>query len=172
MTSQEIGGMTPEEAIQAIKTSADPKPENKYAFQVGLKDLDFQINDDILDQIGTTVPFQSIYQAEQALEAGAIQPTAFIEFDETSHQVQAFDPRPVGFSGFMDCVTHSLALTDHGLFEVGRYPAVRMSGPSRTWQWFIHRQLAESQQVKEWMDQQGLTPGQLLEKAYQAIINR
>ena len=35
-----------------------------------------------------------------------------------------WDPASVGHSGFMDCVTHSIVVTDRGTFEVGWYPAI------------------------------------------------
>ena len=62
----------------------------------------------------------------KTLAGWAIQPMIFIEYDNTRHQVLTFDPRPMGYSGFMDCVTHSLALRDLGLFEVGHYPAMKL----------------------------------------------
>jgi hypothetical protein len=70
------------------------------------------------------LPFHSISQAEEALCNYVILPAKFFEDDTTEHVVLVFDYRPIGYSGFMDCVTHSLALTDHGLFEVGTYSAV------------------------------------------------
>jgi len=33
--------------------------------------------------------------------------------------VLAFDYQPVDYRGFIGCITHSLALTDKGLFEEG-----------------------------------------------------
>ena len=67
-----------------------------------------------------------------------ITPREFIELDETAHQVVEFDPAPVGYSGSANCVIHSLAKTDRGLFEVGRYPAMDLERQTKTWQWFIH----------------------------------
>ena len=86
-------------------------------------------------------PVSSIEQAEHCLREKLLMPVQFVETDGTAHEVRAFDPRPVGFSGFMDCVTHSLALTDKGLFAVGRYPAVSLAQASKMWQWFIHRKI-------------------------------
>lgn len=131
MTSSEVRGITPEGMIQELEENLRRAQENKYAFQVGLKDLDFDVNTDLLLPLGLALPFKNIDQAEQALMTRSIQPKSFLEFDDTQHQVLVFDPRPVGYSGFMDCVTHSLALTDQGLFEVGRYPAVSLTEQNR-----------------------------------------
>ena len=90
-------------------TTIRPHNENKYAFQVGLKDLDFDVNHEVLKVLGINIPFQSISKAEQALLFGAINPLEFVEDDSTVHHVLVFDYKPVGFSGFMSCVTHSLA---------------------------------------------------------------
>ena len=119
MPEIEWRGITPEEMIRDIENSVRQSRENKYSFQLGLKDLNFDISTDHLAALGMSLPFQSISQAEQALTSGVITPTIFVEDDDTRRQVLAFDHRPVGYSGFMECVTHSLALTDQGLFEVG-----------------------------------------------------
>ena len=74
-------------------------------------------------------------------------------------------------SGFMDCVTHSLALTDKGLFEVGRYPAMNLSDHNRSWQWFLHRQLATSEDVEIWQEEKNFTPDELLERIYAALTD-
>ncbi|MBN1669058.1 MAG: hypothetical protein JW862_18335 [Anaerolineales bacterium] len=163
--------ITPEEMIRDIENSVRQYRENKYAFQTGLKDLDFDINDDLLKTLELSVPFQSISQAEQALCGGAIHPVKFIEDDNTEHQVLHFDHRPVGYSGFMNCVAHSLALTSHGLFEVGRYPAVSLGSQSRYWQWFLHRRLATTEEVHELCESQGLSGDQFMEKVYQAFVD-
>ena len=123
--------VTPKEMVRELEGFVQKSRENKYAFQVGLKDVDFEIDPDMLEMLCLNPPFSSISQAEQALSAGAVHPMEFKEYDDTSHQILAFDPRPVGYSGFMDCVTHSLALTNLGLFEVGRYPRVSMSEPGK-----------------------------------------
>jgi hypothetical protein len=75
-----------------------------------------------------------------------------IEDDNTEYVVMVFDYRPVGYNGFMDCVTHSLALTDHGLFEVRRYSVVSLSAPGHYWQWFLHRRLATTEDVHYYCD--------------------
>ena len=69
--------------------------------------------------------------------------------DGTVHEVLALDPRPFAFSGIGDCVTHSLAVTDKGLFDVGRYPAASLAQASKAWQWFIHRQFLKPEELQE-----------------------
>lgn len=169
MSGIEWRGITPEEIIRDIENSVQLYHENKYAFQVGLKDLDFDIDEDVLKTTDLKVPFQSISQAEQALRGGAIKPMKLFEEDNTEHQVLYFDHRPVGYSGFMNCVTHSLALTDHGLFEVGRYPAVSLNSESRYWQWFLHRRLATAADVHEWCDTHHLSLDQFMAEVYSAM---
>ena len=162
MSELEVKGMTPEELIGELEAHLNQFRENKYAFQNGLKDLDFDVDKEKLQVAGLTVPFTSLDRAEQALKVGAIRPSLFIEHDDTQHQVLAFDPAPIGHSGFMDCVTHSLAITDKGLFEVGRYAAIHLSSPHRDWGWFLHRRLATPEQVETWQAQNNGTPEQLL----------
>ena len=154
---------------QEIEALAKLRRENKYAAQVGLKDLDFEVNQELLALHDLSIPFRSIQEVERALTCRGIQPVLFIEFDDTRHQVLAFDPRPVGYSGFMDCVTHSLALTDLGLFEVGRYPAVNLSSANRAWQWFLHRRLALPEEVSAWQEAHQQSAAQFLETAYAAL---
>ena len=171
MSSIEVRGISPEEFRQEIETSIQQYRENKYTFQVGLKDVDFDIDDEHLDIHGLSLPFRSIDQAENALVTGVIKPATFLEQDGTKHTLLAFDPQPVGYSGFMDCVTHSLALTDMGLFEVGRYPAMNLSDQNRYWQWFLHRQLATSEDVATWQEEKNFTPDELLERVYAALTD-
>ena len=171
MSGVEWRGVTPEEIIHEIEGSLRRSRENKYAFQVGLKDLDFDVDEEKIQSLGISLPFQDTSQAEQALRIGVILPTTFIEIDDTERTVLFFDPRPVGYSGFMDCVTHSLALTDLGLFEVGRYPAVNLSAQNRYWQWFLHRQLATTEGVTDWRESQHLTPEEFVNFVYQAMVS-
>jgi hypothetical protein len=103
--------------------------------------------------------------------SGAITPITLLEHDETEHQVLVFDHRPVGYSGFMDCVTHSLALTDHGLFEAGRYLAMSLSEQNRYWGWFLHRRLATTDDVSDWCKNQNCTPNEYVESVYQAMVH-
>jgi hypothetical protein len=147
MSEIEWRGIEPKEMIREIEDSVRLSRENKYAFQVGLNDLDFDVDQDQVTVFGLCLPFRSIDQAEQALSTGVITPTRFIEDDDTCHQVLVFDHRPVGYSGFMGCVTHSLVMTDHGLFEVGLYPAMSLTSQSRYWQWFLHRRLATPEEI-------------------------
>ena len=163
--------ITPEEMIREIEETVQKQREKKYAFQTGLKDLDFEVDEERLKAHELGVPFTSISQAEAALRGKAITPRTFIEHDETEHQVLAFDHRPVGYSGFMDCVTHSLALTNHGLFEVGRYPAMNLSAANRYWSWFLHRRLAIVEDVSAWQQSQGQTAEEFIENVYQALVS-
>ena len=172
MSDIEVRAVSPEEFIREIENAVRRRQENKYAFQVGIRDLEFAIDEDKVKALGVTLPCQSIDQAEQALRERVIRPAMFLEDDGTEHQVAVFDPRPVGSSGFMDCVTHSLALTDQGLFEVGRYPAMNLASQSRYWQWFLHRCLATSGQVAGWREEHSLSAQQVVEGIYAAMTGR
>ena len=169
MSSIEVRGISPEDFRRELEAPIRQSRENKYAYQVGLKDLDFDINEEQLEIHGLSLPFRGIGQAEQALTKGVIIPKTFVEFDNTEHQVIVFDHKPVGYSGFMDCVTHSLAITEHGLFEVGRYPAMSMSKPGRYWQWFLHRRLATPEEVRRWQEENSFSSKELIEHAYVAL---
>jgi hypothetical protein len=57
------------------------------------------------------------------------------------HRVLEWDPAPAGYSGFRDCVIYSIAVTDRGTFEVGRYTAMDIEAFPKVWQWFIHCQI-------------------------------
>ncbi len=162
--------ITPEEFTRDIEDYIRRSRENKYAFQVGLKYVDFDIDQERLDTLGLALPFHSIAQAESALTDGLVHPAKFLEVDDTEHQVLVFDPRPVGYSGFMDCVTHSLALTDQGLFEVGRYPAVSLSESNKYWQWFLHRRLATQEEIANLQEETSLASQELIERVYQAMV--
>ena len=172
MPGIEVQGVSPEEIIHELQESLRLSKENKYAFQVGLKDVEFDVDQEKIAGSGIAFPFANIQLAEQALRLGLIRPTILYEYDDTTHHVITFDPRPVGYSGFMDCVTHSLAMTDLGLFEVGRYPAVSLASPGRYWQWFLHRQLANPEQVTTWQTEHTLTPDQVVERVFQIITAR
>lgn len=172
MPNIEARGTGPEEVMRDIENISGTSRENKYAFQVGLKDLDFDINEDRIKKLGLALPFQNIDQAEQALQYQAITPTKFIEYDDTEHQVLIFDRRTVGYSGFMDCVTHSLAITNKGLFEVGRYPAINLSAANHYWQWFLHRRLSTPEEISDTLESQNYTIDQYMENIYQTIVNK
>jgi hypothetical protein len=169
MSPIEVRGIKPEELIRDIENIVQCSKEDKYAFQVGLKDLDFDVDREKLQALDLELPFQGISQAEQALANRAITPTKFFEHDGTEHKLLAFDPHPVGKSGFMDCVTHSLAITDQGIFEVGRYPAMSLSNPGRYWQWFLHRRFATPDEVKAWQKIHQLTPEEIIDRVYSAL---
>ena len=91
MSEIEWRHISPEEMIRDIEETVRQHRENKYAFQVGLKDLDFDVNEDLLQALNLHLPLRSIAQAEQALQGKAITPTTFVEHDDTEHQVLAFD---------------------------------------------------------------------------------
>ena len=169
MSGIEWRGITPEEVVRDIENSVKQYRENKYAFQVGLKDLDFDINQELLEASELTLPFSTIQNAERALTERVIVPIKLIEDDDIEHQVLEFDPRPVGYSGFMDCVTHSLLLTNHGLFEVGHYPAVNLSSQGRYWQWFLHRRLATAEEIHSIEEANGWDQRELLKRVYNAL---
>lgn len=78
------------------------------------------------------------------MRKGVITPKRFVEQDETVHEVIEFQPEPIGYSGFDNCVIHSLAQTNRGLFEIGRYPAMDLETQTKTWQWFIHRRIEKA----------------------------
>ena len=119
----EIRPVTPKEIGRELEDGLRRRQENKYAFQVKLVDLDIDVDKEKAAAQGIEFPFRSIEVAEAALRSGIITPTLLIEEDNTQHEVLAFDPTPVGYSGFQNCVTHSLAVTTNGLFEVGRFAA-------------------------------------------------
>ena len=124
MADIEVRLVTPEEIGRELEDTLRRRQENKYAFQVKLADLDIAVDEEKATAQGTEFPFRTIEAAEAALRSGIITPTLLMEVDGTRHEIVAFYPTPVGYSGFQDCVTHSLAVTDHGLFEVGRFAAV------------------------------------------------
>ena len=91
----------------------------------------------------------AIEKAERYLGEGILEPLELLEYDGTVHQVLEWDPTPVAYSGFMDCVTHSIVTTDRGVFEVGRYPAVSVEGFDKVWQWFIHGRIEDNEEREE-----------------------
>ena len=160
---------SPKEVIHELERIVQLQRESKYDYQTGLKDLDFDIDHEQLLALELTLPLRTVDQAEIALRNKGIQPITFIEQDNTKHQVIAFDSRPIGYSGFMDCVTHSLALTDHGLFEVGRYPAVNLSSRCHHWGWFLHRRLAAPEELASWQDSHVMTPEEIIDQVHKAL---
>lgn len=172
MSEIEARGDRSYELNREFESTPKSSQKNKYPFHVGLKDLDFDIDVDRIKKLGLKLPFQSIDQAEQALQCHAIMPIKFIEYDDTEHQVLIFDHRSIGYSGFMNCVTHSLALTSNGLFEVGRYPALNLISAKHYWQWFLHRRLTTPEEIADALDSQNLTIDQYMENIFQTITSK
>lgn len=138
-------------------------PETKYQFQIKLQDVEFSVDEGKAQELGFSLPGKSVDEAEQALRKGVLNPTRLVEqWDETAHQVIEFDPTPVAFSGFANRVTHSLAMTDRGLFEIGRYPAVDLARQTWTWQWFIHRRVLAAEGVEE-LQKVGMSSQEILD---------
>ena len=80
----------PDEFIGEIGEAVRQGRETKYAFQVGLKDLDFEVDEELARAWGVRLPFQSVVQAEQALRERVIRPAILLEEDDTLHQVAVF----------------------------------------------------------------------------------
>lgn len=165
MADIDVRSVTPAEIAPGMGALVQRSQENKYSLQVALQDLDFDMDEERAVQLGVTLPFGSVDGAEQALRQRVITPSLFVEADGTEHQVAVFDSAPVGFSGFRNCVIHSLSLTDQGLFDVGRFPAVHPDTVDRSWQWFLHRRLATSAQV----DSHQRSPRQLIDVVYETL---
>ena len=162
MRDIEVRVVTPEEIGRELEDALRRRQENKYAFQVKLIDLDIAVDEEKATAQGVALPFRSIEAAEAALRSGVIRPTLLVEEDETRHEVTAFDPTPVGYSGFQDCVTHSLAVTNHGLFDVGRFAATSLHSAQKEWQWFLHQRLATPEEIAAWQAISPVAPHQLL----------
>lgn len=156
----------------ADQIEARRDPERKYTSQVGLKDVGFAVDEEKQQILQVKFPFEDGTQTEQGLRAGIITPTTFLENDGTEHHVAVFDPEPVGHSGFADCVTHSLSLTDQGLFEVGRYPAMSVETQHRYWQWFLHRRLVTPDRVQAWEESYRLSPRQVVDMTFETLAGR
>jgi hypothetical protein len=144
----------------------------KYATQIGLKDIDFDIYPIRREIAGCKLPILTVDLAEQALADHILFPIRMVEFDNTEHNVLAFDPRPIGYSGFMNCVTHSIIMTNHGLFEVGRYPAMNPDYTKRRWQWFIHRRLATIANVNELCEDRSQSVGEFMRDTFLAFTDQ
>ena len=125
--------------------------------------------------IGFFLVMQSLNVARQArFERLSGYSRAVVEFlgmrvSREQYLLFYYENRPVGYSGFMDCVTHSLALTDKGLFEVGRYPGVSLTEPGKQWQWFIHRRLATPEELHDWQETHEISAEEFLERVYSAM---
>ena len=161
----------PEAFIEELKARAWAlsNPETKYQYQLALKDVEFTVDEDKVRELGLSFLVKNVEEAERALRAGVVTPVKLVERgDETVHQVLEFDPTPVGYSGFASCVTHSLAWTDQGIFELGRYSAMNAADFSKTWQWFIHRRRMTAGQIQE-LQEAGMSPEEVFDLAYEEV---
>ena len=129
----------PEEFARKLNELVEQRRNGKYALQTGLKDVKFSFDEEKASALEADPEMNSLDKAELYLRVGILTPVEFVEYDGTVHQVLKWDPTPVGYSGFMDCVIHSIVVTDRGTFSVGRYPAMQLQEFSKVWQWFIHR---------------------------------
>lgn len=137
----DVRAVTPQEMIEELKRTIEQRQRDKYCFQVGLDDVEFAFDKKAASALDLDPEMSRIEQAECYLREGVLRPIEFAESDGTRHQVLEWDSTPVAYSGFMGCVTHSIAVTDQGTFEVGRYPAMNLATFSKVWQWFIHRKI-------------------------------
>ena len=161
----------PKAFIEELKARAWAlsNPDRKYHLQVALKDVEFSVDQEKAKKLGLSFPVSTIDEAERALQAGVIAPTRFAERgDDTVHQVIEFDPMPVRYSGFAGCVTHCLAWTDQGIFELGHYSAVSVADFSKRWQWFVHRRRMTAGQVEE-LHGAGMSPQEILDLIYEEV---
>ena len=138
-----VQALTPEEFGEELNRLVEQLRNDKYSLQVGLKNVQFSFDEEKASALEVGPEMSSIDKAELYLREGTLMPVEIVEYDGTVHQVLEWDPTPVGYSGFMDCVTHSIVVTDRGTFEVGRYPAMQLQDFSKAWQWFIHRKIEE-----------------------------
>ena len=139
-----VKAVSPEEFVEELERLVEQLRKDKYSLQVKLEDVKFSFEEERASALGVNPETSSIAEAEACLREGILTPVEFAECDGTVHQVLEWDPRPVGHSGFMGCVTHSIAVTDRGKFEVGRYPAMNIQTFGKAWQWFIHRKIRGS----------------------------
>ena len=72
MTEFEHQGVEPDDFADELEDAVRRMKENKYAFQVGLIDLDFDVDHAKAEELGVTLPFQNIERAELALWEGII----------------------------------------------------------------------------------------------------
>jgi hypothetical protein len=166
----EVRPVTRRELVEELEALVEQMsdPEKKYQMQVGLRGVEFDVDEERVLEMGIALPVSSIDEAEDCLQGKVLVPTQLVETDGTVHDVLAFDPRPVGFSGFMDCVTHSLVITDRGLFELGRYPAARLTQAGKAWQWFIRRRPLTAEQLEE-LKRADNSPGEVLDFANERL---
>ena len=136
-----VKAVGPGELVEEIERLVEQRRRDKYSLQVKLQDVSFSFDEERAEAQEVDPEMSSIERAEAYLRKGILEPVEFVEYDGTVHQVLEWDPTPVGYSGFMSCVIHSIVVTDRGTFEVGRYAAMNLSDFSKVWQWFIHRKL-------------------------------
>jgi hypothetical protein len=72
--------VTQEEMIKEVENNINSEREDKYTIQVGLVDLKSNFDEEQLNNLGLAFPFQSINQAEDALNSGAMQTTVPANF--------------------------------------------------------------------------------------------
>ena len=137
----QVKAVSPEEFVGELERLLEQRRRDKYSLQVKLENVRFAFDEERASALGLDLEMSPIQKAEVYLRERVLTPVEFVEYDGTVHQVIKWDPTPVGYSGFMGCVTHSVAVTDQGTFEVGRYPAMNLADFSKVWQWFIHRKL-------------------------------
>ena len=130
-----------ETLVRELAALVEQRRRDKYALQVGLARVEFVFDEEAAAALELGPEMSDIEREERYLRAGVLRPVQFTESDGTRHQVLEWDPAPVAYSGFMGCVTHSMVVTDRGIFEVGRYVAMDIQTLSKVWQWFIHRQI-------------------------------
>ena len=138
-----VQAVSAEEFGEELNRLVEQLRNDKYSLQVGLKNVQFSFDEEKASALEVGPEMSSIDKAELYLREGTLMPVELVEYDGTVHQVLEWDPTAVGYSGFMDCVTHSIVVTDRGTFEVGRYPAMQLQDFTKVWQWFIHRKIEE-----------------------------
>lgn len=142
-----VQAVSPEEFGEELKRLVEQQRNDKYSLQVGLKNVQFSFDEGKASALEVDPEMSSIDKAELHLREGILMPVELVEYDGTVHRVLEWDPTPVGYSGFMDCVTHSVVITDRGTFEVGRYPAMQLQELTKVWQWFIHSKTRRSKET-------------------------
>ena len=123
----EVKTVSPGELVEHLEGLVEQMRRDKYSLQVGLRDVRFHFDEEAAAALELDPDLSPVVRAEVYLRERILEPVEFEEDDATVHQVLEWDPTPVGYSGFLSCVTHSIAVTDRGQFEVGRYPAVNLS---------------------------------------------
>ena len=144
--TMEVKAVGPGELVEELERLVEQRRRDKYSLQVKLDVVEFAFDEQAALTLDLDPEMSRIEQAERYLREGVLRPAGFVEDDGTVHQVLEWDSTPVAYSGFMGCVTHSVAVTDRGTFEVGRYPAMNIETVSKVWQWFIHRKVQRDEE--------------------------